>query len=65
MSVVATRMTFVDPTTIVPMMDSITDEWHLGRVTPNIQCEKWETMLDQPLDTVRARYGIEPSRLVA
>lgn len=65
MSVIATRMTFVDPTMIVPMMDSITDGWHLGRSTPNIQCEKWETMLDQPLDAVRARYGVEPSRLVA
>ncbi len=57
-SVVTTRMTFVDPAMIVPMMDAITDGWQLGRRTPNIQCEKWESMLEQPLHEVRARFDL-------
>lgn len=57
MSVVTTRMTFVDPRSITPMMDAITDGWQLGRRTPNIQRVKWETMLDEPLADVRERYG--------
>jgi len=64
MSVIATRMTFIDPKMIVPMMDAITDGWQLGRRIPNIQTEKWEEMLEQPLDEVRARYGITPTPLV-
>ncbi len=57
MSVVTTRMTFVDPRSITPMMDAIVDGWQLGRRTPNIQRVKWETMLDEPLADVRERYG--------
>jgi len=57
MSVVTTRMTFVDPRSITPMMDAIADGWQLGRRTPNIQRVKWETMLDEPLADVRERYG--------
>lgn len=58
MSVITTRMTFVDPNTIVPMMDAISEGWQFGRTVRNIQCEKWETMLDQPLEDVRSRYEI-------
>lgn len=65
LSVVTTRMTFIDPNMIVPIMDAVTDGWQLGRTTPNIQCIKWETMLDQPLDAVRARLGVKPTELVA
>ena len=61
MSVTTTRMTFVAPQMIEPMMDAITDGWQLGRRTPNIQCVKWETQLDQPLADVRARYGVIPA----
>ncbi|MGI8492367.1 MAG: Coq4 family protein [Acidimicrobiales bacterium] len=61
MSVVTTRMTFVDPDMIVPIMDAITDGWRNGRRTPNLQCEKWETMLDEPLEAVRARYDVAVS----
>lgn len=64
MSVIATRMTFIDPRMINPMMDAITDGWQLGRRIPNIQTEKWEEMLDRPLDEVRARYRITPTPLV-
>jgi ubiquinone biosynthesis protein COQ4 len=30
-SVVTTKMTFISPTSIVPLMDAITDGWQLGR----------------------------------
>ncbi len=64
-SVVTTRMTFVDPRMIVPVMDAITEGWQLGRRTPNIQTVKWETMMDQPLDEVRTRHHIVPPASVA
>ncbi len=57
-SVVTTRMTFVDPRMITPLMDAITEGWQRGRRTPNLQCVKWETMLDQPLSDLRNRYGL-------
>ncbi len=65
MSVVTSRMTYCDPSMIVPMMDAITDGWQLGRSVENIQVEQWETMLDQPLAEVRARYGITPTGFAA
>lgn len=65
MSVIATRMTFIDPKMIIPMMDAITDGWQFGRRIPNIQTEKWEEMLDRPLAEVRARYRITPTPLVS
>lgn len=64
MSVTTTRMTFVDPKMIVPMMDAISDGWQLGRQVANIQAERWEEQLAKPLDEVRAHYGVAPSPLV-
>ena len=60
MSVVTTRMTFAEPDSIVPMMDAISAGWQAGRQVGNIQCERWETMLDQPLVDLRARFDIAP-----
>lgn len=65
MSVVTTRMTFVGPRMITPTMDAITSGCQYGRETPNLQCEKWETMLDDPLDEVRARYDVDARRAAA
>lgn len=61
MSVVATRMTFLDPDAIRPAMDAITEGWQLGRRVSNIQFEKWETLLDQPLEEIRKQHGIDPA----
>lgn len=58
MSVVATRMTFVDPRMITPMMDSITHGWQRGRTTPNLMTEKWESMLNDDLADIQARFGL-------
>jgi ubiquinone biosynthesis protein COQ4 len=63
MSVVTTRMTFVDPSMIEPIMDAVTDGWQLGRRTPNIQVIRWEEMLERPLPEVRAELGVVPSAL--
>lgn len=59
-SIVTTQMTYLRPHSIVPLMDAITDGWQLGRTVDNIQVERWETMLDQPLTEVRSRYNIHP-----
>lgn len=60
MSVVTTRMTFLDPDGIVPVMDAVTEGWQYGRRVESLQFEKWETMFDQPLAELRPRYGIHP-----
>ncbi len=39
-----------------PELAAFVDEG--GRRMPNIQCVKWETMLDRPLIDVRSRYGM-------
>ncbi len=64
-SVVTTKMTFISPNSIVPLMDAITDGWQLGREVDNIQAERWEEMLADPLEDVRARYHMKTSPLVA
>lgn len=58
MSVVTTRMTLLDPKTIGPMMDAITDGWQYGRQAANLQFQKWETMLDRPLADIRKEYDL-------
>lgn len=54
---------FVQPELIEPMMDAIADGWRLGRSVANIQAERWEQMLAEPLPEVRARFGITPTAL--
>ncbi len=65
MSVSTTRMTFLDPDAIVPVMDAISEGWRHGRRVRNLQFEKLETLLDDPLGAVRERYGIAPGGLLA
>jgi ubiquinone biosynthesis protein COQ4 len=59
MSVVTTRMTFLDPASIVSLMDSITDGWQRGRSARNIQFPEWETMLDRPTADLRALFQVD------
>ena len=59
-AVTTTRMTFVQPHSIVPLMDAITDGWRLGRTVRNIQVERWESMLDAPVVELRERFGFAP-----
>lgn len=54
------RMTFLQPDGIVPVMNAITDGWHYGRTVRNLQFEKWESMFEEPLAVVRGRYGVAP-----
>lgn len=60
MATTASRMTFLDPNGIVPVMDAITSGWQFGRAVPNLQFERWEDMFEEPLAEVRTRYGIAP-----
>jgi ubiquinone biosynthesis protein Coq4 len=63
MSVVTTRMTFLDPDVIRPAMDAITAGWQLARRISNIQFEKWERQLERPLGEVRRQHGLAPGGL--
>ncbi|MBM4247134.1 MAG: hypothetical protein FJ148_25635 [Deltaproteobacteria bacterium] len=58
MSTTTTRMTFLEPHHVVPIMDAITQGWQYGRTVRNLQFERWEEMLQEPLEAVRASYGI-------
>ncbi|NJN51120.1 MAG: hypothetical protein HC809_04420 [Gammaproteobacteria bacterium] len=65
MSVVTTRMTFIDPDMIVPTMDAITEGWQFGRRARNLAFEKWEARLDDPLTELRPKFGIAPQGKLA
>ena len=60
MATTTSRMTFLDPNGIVPVMDAISSGWQFGRAVQNLQFERWEEMFDEPLVEVRPRYGIAP-----
>ncbi len=64
MSTATTQMTYLRPTTIVPLMDAITDGWQYGRRTPQISLHTWEDELERPLEEIRKEWGIEPTALV-
>jgi ubiquinone biosynthesis protein COQ4 len=59
-STVTTRMTYLDPTHIVPLMDAISDGWRHGRCTSQLQLHRWEDETERPLVSLRAEWGIEP-----
>lgn len=60
MATTTSRMTFLDPNAIVPVMDAISSGWRFGRSVSNLQFERWEDMFEEPLGDVRPRYGIAP-----
>lgn len=60
MATTTSRMTFLDPNAIVPVMDAISSGWQFGRAVPNLQFERWEDLFEEPLAGVRPRYGIAP-----
>ena len=58
MSVTTTRMTFVDPGMIDPLMSAITDGWQAGKRAENVQFKKLEEMFGEPLAALRKRFNI-------
>jgi ubiquinone biosynthesis protein Coq4 len=65
MSTTTSRMTFLQPDAIVPVMDAISSGWQLGRSVSNLQFERWEALFGEPLADVRPRYGIAPEGVLA
>ncbi len=65
MATTTSRMTFLQPDGIVPVMDAISSGWRLGRGVSNLQFEKWEELFEEPLAEVRPRYGVEPAGVLA
>lgn len=63
MSVTTTRMTFIDPTMIDPLMDAITDGWRAGKQAENIQFFRFEENLDRPIAELRRRFRIGTAEL--
>jgi ubiquinone biosynthesis protein Coq4 len=63
MSVVCTRMTFLDPDAIRPVMDAISHGWQWGRRVENLQFERWEERVAEPLRALRERFGVAPGGL--
>ena len=57
-AVTASRMTFVDPTTIQGLMDNVSSGWQYGRRVQNIQFHRWEDRIDEPLADLRAEFGL-------
>jgi ubiquinone biosynthesis protein Coq4 len=48
-----------DPYLIKPGMDAITDGWALGRRARSVQFVKFEHRLGEPLDDIRAEFGLQ------
>jgi ubiquinone biosynthesis protein COQ4 len=59
LATILNHATLVDPWLIKPAMDAITEGWAYGRRAKSIQFVAFETMLDRPLDEVRAEYGLD------
>ncbi|MCX5740386.1 MAG: Coq4 family protein [Proteobacteria bacterium] len=58
MATTTSRMTFLQPDSIVPVMGAITQGWRYGRKVKNLQFEKWESMFEEKVELVRLRYGV-------
>ena len=56
-SVITAHVTLLRPGMIDDVMTSITDGWRLGKAAESIQFVKFEHMLDQQVDELRARFG--------
>ena len=63
MATTTSRMTSMQPDSIVPVMDAITQGWRYGRRVNNRQFEKWESMFEAKLELVRLRYGVAPEEM--
>lgn len=63
MATTTARMTFLQPDTIVPVMDAISGGWRYGRQVDNLQFVRWEDVFAEPLVDTRSRYGIAPEGL--
>jgi ubiquinone biosynthesis protein Coq4 len=58
MATTTSRMAFLQPDGIIPVMDAISSGWWLGRQVQNLQFEKWDQKFAEPLAAVRPRYGL-------
>jgi ubiquinone biosynthesis protein Coq4 len=65
MATTTARMTFLQPDSIVPVMDAITQGWRYGRRVKNLQFDKWESMFEEPVALVRLRFGVAPDGMGA
>ena len=59
MATLTAQMTFVHPDMTSGVMDSISDGWIFGRGARNLNFERWEERLDEPVDVLRTEFGLQ------
>lgn len=58
-AVTTAHTAFLRPDAIVDTMDAIVAGWTLGRSCQNIHFVRWEDEIDEPLEELRRKWGIE------
>lgn len=58
MTVTAARFTFVDPSSVEPMMDAMSAGWQHGRRARNVMYTRWEELFSLPLDELRREFRL-------
>lgn len=59
MATLTAQMTFVHPDMTSGVMDSISDGWVFGRGARNLNVERWEERLGEPIDALRTEFGLQ------
>lgn len=58
LAVTMAHTALVAPKEVVPSMDAFVDGWYYGRNSTNINFEKWEERLDEPLSALQAEMNL-------
>ncbi len=61
MATLTTQMTFENPNMTEVVMDAISDGWRLGRAARNLNYERWEERMAEPVDALRREFGLAPT----
>jgi ubiquinone biosynthesis protein COQ4 len=58
MATLTTQMTFENPNMTELVMDAISDGWRRGRAARNLNYERWEERLAEPVEDLRREFGV-------
>ncbi|MEO1015488.1 MAG: Coq4 family protein [Pseudomonadota bacterium] len=58
LAVTMAHAALVAPKGVVPSMDAFVDGWYYGRNSKNLNFEKWEERLGEPLEALQAEMGL-------
>lgn len=65
LAVTMAHTAFVAPAHVVPSMDAFVDGWHYGRNSRNINFERWEERLSEPLAKLQAEMNLRQIAIAA